>query len=229
MKCYVSRHLARVSGMHRRVGGVLTGAVMTGALSVQISGGAELEWNGTPSIARTGGAVVEAWAFGTLSEARQLDSQAACDLAHVCELAISSAGGAGTGTGATIKNSAETPQAELPPNLPFTLTETIDYPHPVTNGAPGHTGQGACYPASAAIWIMAAPSSVLLLDIVGQACQVGPSRAQVIFTGSYVTDAWSSGEFANADGIGSVNINNPSGLPGTASDMKASLVGQLKL
>ncbi len=71
-------------------------------------------------------------------------------------------------------------------------------------------------------------SSVLVLDIVGQACQVGSDTARLVFTGSYVSDAASSGEFANPDGIGSVNINNPSGLAGTGSNMKASLTGQLE-
>ena len=187
---------------------------------------------------RTSGAVIQAWAFGTLSDARQPNSQAACDLAHVCELAISSAGGAGTGTGATIKNSVETsPQVELLPNLPFTLTETIDYPHPVTKGVHGDNGPGACYPASGVMTITINPSNpswTLVLDMVGQLCQVGSSSARLVFTGSYVADAASTGPYP--DGIGSANINNPSGLSGagtytSAEDttyMKASLVGQLK-
>jgi len=50
----------------------------------------------------------------------------------------------------------------------------------------------------------------------------------MIFTGSYVSDAASTGTVANADGIGTVNINNPSGLNGTGTNIKASLVGQLK-
>jgi hypothetical protein len=33
---------------------------------------------------------------------------------------------------------------------------------------------------------------------------------------------------ADADGIGAVNIVNPSGLFGTGTNMKISLVGQLK-
>ena len=71
-------------------------------------------------------------------------------------------------------------------------------------------------------------SSTLVLDIVGQACQVGPSAAQLVFTGSYVSDAASTGTVADADGIGTVNIVNPSGLFGTGTNMKISLVGQLK-
>ena len=42
---------------------------------------------------RTGGAVVEAWAFGTLVKASRPDSTLACDLAHVCEVVVESAGG----------------------------------------------------------------------------------------------------------------------------------------
>ena len=77
-------------------------------------------------------------------------------------------------------------------------------------------------------------SSTLVLDIVGQVCQVGNDTTRMVFTGSYVTDVASTGTVANADGIGSVNINNPSGLPGTGTNnadvtwLKASLVGQLK-
>ena len=207
-----------------RVGPVLMRVVMAGAVSLPIPSQADLV-----SPRRTGGAAIEAWAFGTLSDARQPNSQAACDLSHVCALAISSAGGAGTGTGTTIKTFFETPpQGELPPNLPFTLTETIDYAHPVTKGVPHNNGPGACYPASGVMAIAVDASSILVLDIVGQACQVGQSTAQLVFTGSYVSDAASSGQFANPDGIGAANINNPSGLPETGTNMKASLVGQLK-
>ena len=77
-------------------------------------------------------------------------------------------------------------------------------------------------------------SSTLVLDIVGQACQVGSNTARLVFTGSYVSDAASTGTVADADGIGTVNINNPSGLPGTGTNnadpgwLKASLLGQLK-
>jgi hypothetical protein len=178
---------------------------------------------------RTSGAVIEAWAFGTLSDARQPDSQEECDLRHVCALAISSAGGAGTGTGTTIKTSFESAsQGEPPPNLPFTLTETIDYAHPVTKGVHGDNGSGACYPGSGVMSIAIDASSTLVLDIVGQACQVGSNTAQLVFTGSYVSDAASTGKVADADGIGTVNIVSPSGLFGTGTNMKASLVGQLK-
>jgi len=71
-------------------------------------------------------------------------------------------------------------------------------------------------------------TSTLVLDIVGQVCQMGSSDAQLVFTGSYVTDSASTGMFANADGIGTISINTPSGLRGTGATMKASLQGQLK-
>jgi len=177
------------------------------------------------TLPRTGGAVIQAWAFGTLSGATHPNSQEACDLDHVCALAISSAGGAGTGTGTTIKTSFEsTSQGQPPPNLPFGLTETIDYGHPVPKG---DTGGGACYPANGAMAITVDASSTLVLDLVGQACQVGNNTAQLVFTGSYVTDAASTGTVANADGIGSVSVNTPSGLPGSGTNMKISLEGQL--
>ena len=159
----------------------------------------------------------------SLSDATQPDSREACDLDHVCALAISSAGGAGTGTGTTIKTSFETSsQGEPSPNLPFTLTETIDYGHPVTKGVHGDNGPGACYPGSGVMSIAVDASSTLVLDIVGQACQVGSNTAQLVFTGSYVTDAASTGTVANADGIGSVNINNPSGLSGAGTNTPAA-------
>jgi hypothetical protein len=103
----------------------------------------------------------------------------------------------------------------------------IDYGHPVTKGVHGDPGGGACYPADGVMAIAVDASSTLVLDIVGQACQVGNNSAQLVFTGSYVTDAASSGTVANADGIGSININTPSGLPGTGTTVKASLLGQL--
>ena len=235
-----------VGGTRRRVGRVLIGAVMAGAVTLPIarpSGRTGCLPDGgcfvVPTflrLPRTGGAVVQAWAFGTLSNATKPGSQEGCDLDHVCELAISSAGGAGTGTGTMIKTLPETSsQADAPPNLPFTLTETIDYAHPVTKGVKGGNGPGACYAASGVMAIAVDAYSTLVLDIVGHACQVGSSTARLVFTGSYATDAASNGTVANADGIGSVNINNPSGLSGgettapaaDATWTKASLAGQL--
>jgi hypothetical protein len=219
-----SRYPAPTRVTSRRVGRALMLVVMAGAVSLP---------NARPSgdqvrLPRTGGAVIQAWAFGTLSDARQPDSQEPCDLRNVCALAISSTGGAGTGTGVTIQTSFQSPsQGQPPPNLPFTLTETIDYAHPVSKGHPAN-GHVACYPGSGKMAIAIDASSTLVLDIVGQACQVGPSTAQLVFTGSYVSDAASTGKVADADGIGTVNIVNPSGLFGTGTNMKASLVGQLK-
>ena len=235
---------ARVT--RRRIGRALMRVVTIGALSLPIArpstrvisfpDGTTFVFPTTVRLPRTGGAVIQAWAFGTLSEATQPDSQKECDLDHVCELVISSAGGAGTGTGTTIKTSSETSsQVDPSPNLPFVLAETIDYAHPVTKGVKGDNGPGACYPGSGVMAIEIDASSVLALDIVGQACQVGGSTGRLVFTGSYVTDVGSTGTLANADGIGSININNPSGLPGAETNapaadatwMKASLVGQL--
>ena len=251
-----------VGGTQRRVGRVLAPAMMAGAVCLalplrtlgQCADSRAATSDARPVVPdtcvrlpRTGGAVIEAWAIGILSNATQPDSQEACDLDHVCALAISSAGGAGTGMGTTIRTSFETTsQGEPPPNLPFTLKETIDYrklpvtpihrlaPYAVTRDASGNGVQGACYPANGVMAIAVDASSTLVLDIVGQACQVGSNTTQVVFTGSYVADNASTGTVANADGIGSVNINNPSGLPGAgtntsaaAPQMKASLVGQL--
>jgi hypothetical protein len=57
---------------------------------------------------------------------------------------------------------------------------------------------------------------------------MGSNAEQLVFTGSYVTDSASNGTFADADGIGTMSINTPSGLQGTGTTMKASLEGQLK-
>jgi hypothetical protein len=216
---------ARVT--RRRVGRVVMGVVLAGAVSLPpASPSGDQLWN--PREPRTAGAVIQAWAFGTLSGATHPNSQEACDFEHVCALAISSTGGSGTGTGTTIQTSFQSSsQGQLLANLPFSLTETIDYGHPVTKGVRGANGGGACFPGIGVMSIAVDPSSTLVLDIVGQACQVGNTSAQILFTGGYVTDAASSGTVANADGIGSVNINTPSGLPGSGTTMKASLEGQL--
>jgi len=231
---------ARVT--RRRIGRALMPVVMVGAVSLPVASQDLVSNPGTVCwmigkttycirtlpAPRTGGAVIQAWAFGTLSSATHPNSQEACDFDHVCELAIASDGGAGTGTGATIKTSFQAPsQVEPPSNLPFGLAETIDYGHPVTKGVHGVLGGGACYPANGVMAIAVDPSSTLVLDIVGQACQVGNASAQLVFTGSYVTTDASTGTVANADGIGTVNINTPSGLPGTGTTAKASLMGQL--
>ena len=230
----------------RRVGRALTRVVMVGALglptanpstTVTLPDGNNVSFPAIARLPRTGGAVIQAWAFGTVSNATQPNAGEACDLEHVCVLAISSAGGAGTGKGTTIKNASGTSsQVDPPSNLPFGLTETIDYSHPVTKGVKGDNGMGTCYPATGVMAIEIDASSVLVLDIAGQACHVGSNTARLMFTGSYVTDVASNGTVANADGIGSVNINNPSGLSGAGTStpaedttsMKASLVGQLR-
>ena len=206
----------------RRVGRVLAPAMMAGAVCLALplrtlgqcadsrtaTSDPQLVARGLcVHLPRTGGAVIEAWAFGTLSDAKQPDSQV-CDLEHLCELAISSVGGAGTGHGTTIKNSPGTSsQVDPSPNLPFTLTETIDYKHPVIKGVRGDNGPGACYPASGVMSIAVDASSTLVLDIVGQACQVGINTARLLVTGTDVSDTASTGTVANADGIGSVYYN----------------------
>lgn len=215
----------------RRVQRVLARAAVAGALSLPISSQAAdiviIPRTSGILLPRTGGAVIEAWAIGTLSQAPQPNAAEPCDLAHVCELAISSPGGGGTGTGVTVQTSFQGPaQGTLPSNLPFALSETIEYGHPAGEKSAAH-GQGACYHASG-VMAIAQGASTLVLDFVGQACQVGSSNAQLILTGSYATDSSSTGTFAHADGIGTININTPSGLRGTGTTLKASLHGQLK-
>jgi len=217
-----TRHRIRPVLMRAAVAGALSLPIPSQALDIVI-----IPRTGPAVLPRTGGAVIEAWAFGTLTDARQPNSNEDCDLSHVCELAISSPGGAGTGTGVTVQTFFEsTQQGTLPSNLPFALEETIDYAHPLTKGSE-QRGQGTCFSTRGAMAV-ADGSSLLVLDIVGQACQMGSSTAQLVFTGSYITDSSSIGTFANADGIGTLSINMPSGLPKTGSTMKASLEGQLK-
>jgi hypothetical protein len=231
---------ARVT--RRRVGRALMRVAVAGAVSLPIAkpyevvvcrlispGNYDCEYQRVVgTLPRTGGAVIQAWAFGTVSAATHPNSQESCDFDHICELVITADGGAGTGTGTTIKTSFQAPsQVEPPSNLPFALTEVIDYGHPMTEGVHGNNGGGACYPANGVMAITVDASSTLVLDIVGQACQVGDNSNQLVFTGSYITDASSTGTVANADGIGTVSINTPSGLPGTGTTMKASLLGQL--
>jgi hypothetical protein len=227
-------HPAPARVTRRRVGRAVMRVAIAGALTLPMARPAGDQLTPDPVCCtpreepRTSGAVIQAWAFGTLNGATHPNSQEACDLDHVCALAISSAGGAGTGAGATIKTSFETTsQGQPQPNLPVTLLETIDYGHPVTKGVHGNNGGGPCYPGIGVMAIQVDTSSILVLDIVGQACQVGNTMARLVFTGSYVTDAASSGTVANADGVGTVSINNPSGLPGSGTNMKISLEGQL--
>lgn len=234
-----------------RVGRVVAPALMAGAVCIALpsstlgqcsnsrpatSDSQRVEAN-CVRLPRTGGAVVQAWAFGTLNDATQPGSQEACDLNHVCALAISSSGGAGMGTGVTMKTAVETSsQTDPAPNLAFTLTETIDYRHAVTRGVHDDNRPGACYPSSGVMTITVDASSVLVLDIVGQACQVSSDTSRLVFTGSYVTDSSSTGTVADADGIGTLSINNPSGITSTETNkpaadstwLKASLLGQLK-
>ena len=91
------RRAAQSRDMLHRAGPVLLGVAIAGAASFPTSSFS----SAIPSTHRTSGAVIEAWAFGTLSDATRPNSQAACDLKHVCALAISSNGGTGTGAGAT--------------------------------------------------------------------------------------------------------------------------------
>jgi hypothetical protein len=170
---------------------------------------------------RTGGAAVVAWAFGTLSGASPPHSTMACDLAHVCDVVVSDAGGK-PGHGLQVKALFNPPQGQLPPNLPFRLTETIDYPDAVTNGA-----GGACYPVNGTITAQVNSSSKLVLDFQGQACEMAAGRGEAIVDGHYIGDPASTGELADLDAIGAVDIKGPSGLADSATTLKASLTGQL--
>lgn len=66
--------------MRRRAGRALMGVVVAGAMSLPTPAHASGDQVRLP---RTGGAVIQAWAFGTLSDARQPNSHEACELSHV--------------------------------------------------------------------------------------------------------------------------------------------------
>ena len=202
-----------------RVAPALVTAAMAGAVS-----GAFGSDDALASCFRTGGAVVEAWAFGTLTTATQPPpkSTTACDLSHACQLVVDSAGGAGTGTGLQVNELFNPPQGPLPSNLPFELVETIDYPHGVRNGV-----GGSCYPVNGTITATVDASSTLVLDFQGQACEMATAQGEVIVDGHYIGDPASTGEVANPDAVGSIDIESPSGLESTATALKASLTGQL--
>jgi len=162
---------------------------------------------GTPVLPRTGGAVAQAWALGTLTEAAKPRSGAACDLSDVCDIVIES-DGTEPGTGITIKREFATGEFVFPGNLPFVLDEVVDYGHPVANGV-----GGSCYPATGTVTITVGTSGKLVLDFQGQACQLGKSeRDALLFNGAYAADRASTGTFANAETIGSFAMEGPSGL-----------------
>ena len=177
-----------------------------------------------PTVFRTGGAVAQAWALGTLTEAVRPDTGGACDLSGVCDLIVTS-DGTQPGTGFTIHREFATGDFVFPGNLPFTMDEVIDYTHPSANGA-----GGSCYPATGKVAITVGTSGTLVLDFQGQACQLGKRETQaLLFNGGYIGDPASTGSFAAAQAIGSFTIENPSGLPGGFTQGKISLNGQLLL
>jgi hypothetical protein len=183
--------------------------------------------HGPPTPPRTGGAVAQAWALGTLTEAVQ-DTGKKCDLSHVCDLVVSSQGVA-PGTGATIKREFVTKgEYVFPENLPFVLDQVVDYTHPAPNGA-----GGSCYPSTGTLTVDVTKVDTLVLDFQGQACQLGKKTETqaLLFSGAYTGDTASTGKFANAEAIGTFNIEGPSGLPvkGAFDTAKVSFSGQLLL
>ena len=176
----------------------------------------------SPTLPRTGGAVAQAWALGTLTETAEPKSGAACDLSDVCDLVIKS-DGTEPGTGFTIQREFSTGDFVFPGNLPFVLEELVDYKHPVTNGV-----GGSCYPAIGTVTITVGTSGNLVLDFQGQACQLGEHVA-LLFNGAYTGDSASTDTFANAEAIGNFTMEGPSGLNGHFTTAKVSLNGQLLL
>jgi hypothetical protein len=178
---------------------------------------------GPPTVFRTGGAVAQGWAFGTLTEAVK-PRGGDCDLATVCDLVIES-DGATPGTGFTIKREFATGDFVFPNNLPFVLDEAVDYTRASANG-----DFGSCYRAAGTVSVNVGASGTLVLDFEGQACQLGSHEEQaLLLNGAFTGDSASSGKFANAGAIGNFTIEGPSGLRGGFTTAKVSLNGQLLL
>ena len=203
-------------GGRSRIGPALVTASLAGAATAVFSGD-----NASATCFRTGGAVVEAWAFGALTGATRSDSTKSCELGHVCQVVVASAGGS-AGNGLQVRTLFNPPQGDLPPNLPFELTETIDYPDRFTNGA-----GGTCYPVNGTITAEVDLSSTLVLDFQGQACEMTAAPGEVIVDGYYIGDPASTGTVADLDAVGSIQIESPNGLKGGVTKLKASLRGQL--
>jgi hypothetical protein len=167
------------------------------------------------------GAVVEAWAFGSLTEATQPSSALACDPTHPCDLIVADPGGS-KGHGFMIKTFFNPQEVQFNPNLSFILNETINYPGATSNGS-----EGECFPSDGTISISVNPSSTLVLDFQGQACQLG-SRNGLVFDGHYVADNASTGAATQQlDAIGAIQMETPSGLSGGWTGLKVALEGQL--
>jgi len=178
---------------------------------------------GPPTATRTGGAVAQAWAFGTLTEAVEPKTGAHCDLSAVCDLVIES-DGTQPGTGFTIQREFATGDYVFPGNLPFVLDEVVDYKHPSPNGVGGE-----CYPATGTVTIEVGTDD-LVLDFQGQACQLGKKEhVALVLNGAYVGDPASTGIFANPGAIGSFTMESPTGLEDSFTTAKVSLNGQLLL
>src|SRR5271156_6016624 len=77
-------------------------ALVTAAMAGAASGMFDGDSASANCLPRTGGAVVEAWAFGPLTGAAQPNSTAPCDLKHLCDIVVASSGGA-PGVGVQIK------------------------------------------------------------------------------------------------------------------------------
>lgn len=188
------------------------------------SGGVFCSPEGVLTPPRTGGAVAQAWALGTLTEAVQPDGTTACDIGHVCDL-VARSNGLAPGSGITIQREFANGDYVFPGNLPFVLDEVIDYSHALPNGV-----GGACYPATGTLAVTVAATGTVVLDFQGQACQLGNSETRaLLFSGGYIGDRSSTGMFANAEAIGTFNIENPSGLADSLTRVKVSFSGQLLL
>jgi hypothetical protein len=200
---------------------------------------ADVNASACANLPRTGGAVVEAWAHGAVIEAVRRTQPAVpdgwahgaiieeapnggsttCDLGHACEL-IARSSGIGTTSGITIKRQFAPSSFAFPANLPFEFRELIDYPNGDASG---------CYPTTGSILVILDASDQLVLDFQGRACGIGDGTSQLLFAGTYLGSTQSTGVFANAPALGTLNIQNASGLPDSVKLIWVSLSGQFLL
>jgi hypothetical protein len=170
------------------------------------------------AVSRTGPAVPDGWAHGAIIEEAPSGGSTTCDLSHACEL-IARSSGIGTTSGITIKRQFAPSSFKFPANLPFEFRELIDYPNGDASG---------CYPTTGSIRVALRASDQLVLDFQGRACGIG-GTSQLLFTGTYLGSTQSTGMFANAPALGTLNIQNASGLPDSVKLIWISLSGQFLL
>jgi len=142
---------------------------------------------------------VNGWGLVTASQAGQPGAPYACDTSHQCQVTLQGSLTAETFFGAG---------GEIGEAQPFTIVETIDFPHPAPNG----TG-GFCYPVVADLTLTDTDDaqSTLAVHFLGQGCQVGSDASALTIAATYDFENTSTGRFTGVSGIGQFNLRAPTG------------------